>query len=291
MEVNGMPPAKERPDVRFEDGMSAIPTITGKRRNGVAGSFSDPEILLPAHRWYLGVKSASDFVLALTMFVFAAPIILLAIAFVKLTSRGPGLYTQTRLGRNGKPFTIYKIRTMYHECESLTGARWSVPGDARITRLGRFLRKSHIDELPQLWNVLRGDMSLIGPRPERPEFVPALEQAIPYYRARLLVRPGVTGFAQVQLAADTDLESVRLKLAYDLYYVRHVSFGMDLRIYWATALKMASLPFRLIRSAFGFPGKEVVDKEYKQLAEEYQRRKRAHAAVEADASEPVPAMG
>ena len=284
-------PSRERPGLCPEDCMSAIPLIPGKRATGVAPSFSDPEILLPLHRWYFSVKSASDFVLALVMFVLALPILVLTVALVKLTSRGPGVYSQTRLGRNGKPFTIYKIRTMYHECESLTGARWSVPGDARITPLGRWLRKSHIDELPQLWNVLRGDMSLIGPRPERPEFVPALEQAIPYYRARLLVRPGVTGFAQVQLPADTDLESVRLKLAYDLYYVRHVSFAMDLKIYWATALKMASLPFRWIRSAFGFPATDIVDREYKQMADEYHRRKRACIVAETESHEPVPVMG
>src|SRR5439155_12868491 len=120
---------------------------------------------------------------------------LLSMLLVKLTSRGPALYTQTRLGRNGRPFTIYKLRTMQHRCESLTGARWSTPGDPRITPVGRFLRKTHLDELPQLWNVLRGDMALVGPRPERPEFVPQLEQAVPHYRDRLLVRPGVSGLA------------------------------------------------------------------------------------------------
>jgi len=260
--------------------MSAIPNIPGMRAAESATSFSDPEILLPRHRWYLTVKNASDFVLALIMMAVAGPIMLVAVGLIKLTSRGPGLYTQTRLGRGGKPFTIYKLRTMYHECESLTGARWSVPGDARITPLGRWLRKSHIDELPQLWNVLRGDMSLIGPRPERPEFVPALEQAIPYYRARLLVRPGVTGFAQVQLPADTDLESVRLKLAYDVYYCRNVSFGMDLKIYWATALKMACVPFAWIRKVFVFPMSDDVDREYKALAAEYQTRKRDRSDLE-----------
>ena len=104
-----------------------------------------------------------------------------------------------RLGKNGRPFRLHKIRTMRHDCEKATGPRWAVPGDPRITPLGRFLRQTHLDELPQLWNVLRGEMSLVGPRPERPEFVPDLEQAIPHYRDRLLVRPGVTGLAQVQL--------------------------------------------------------------------------------------------
>ena len=139
---------------------------------------------------------------------------------MKLTSRGPALYLQLRMGRNGKPFPIYKIRTMHYQCEKKSGAQWSTPGDSRILPLGRWLRRMHIDELPQLWNVIRGDMSLIGPRPERPEFVPQLEQAIAHYGQRLLLRPGVTGLAQVQLPADTDLNSVRTKLAYDLYYLR-----------------------------------------------------------------------
>lgn len=263
----------------------------GKRSPGEAASFSDPEILLPLHRWYFGVKAASDFVLALTMLIVTAPILLAALVLVKLTSRGPAVYSQTRLGRGGKPFVIYKIRTMYHECESLTGARWSVPGDSRITPLGRWLRKSHLDELPQLWNVLRGDMSLIGPRPERPEFIPALEQAIPYYRSRLMVRPGVTGLAQVQLPADTDLESVRIKLAYDLHYVRNVSFLMDLKICWATAFKMASVPFRWIRAVFAFPAQDRIEREYRTLAEEYERRKLESRCVpNADSAEPVPIL-
>src|SRR5207248_4660391 len=143
-----------------------------------------------------------------------------AMLLVKLTSPGPMLYTQTRLGRRGRPFTIYKIRTMLHDCESLTGPQWSTPGDTRITRVGRWLRRTHIDELPQLWNVLRGDMSLVGPRPERPEFIPELENAIPFYRDRLLVRPGITGLAQVQLPPDTDMDSVRRQLAHDIYYGR-----------------------------------------------------------------------
>src|SRR5207253_4196733 len=142
----------------------------------------------------------------------------------------PVFYSQIRLGRGGKPFAIYKIRTMTHNCEKVSGAQWSTPGDARITPVGRFLRKTHLDELPQLWNVLRADMSLVGPRPERPEFVPKLEHALPRYRDRLAVRPGVSGLAQVQLPPDTDLASVRRKLAHDLFYVERMSFWLDLRI-------------------------------------------------------------
>jgi lipopolysaccharide/colanic/teichoic acid biosynthesis glycosyltransferase len=210
-------------------------------------------------------KVTGEFVFALLLLLVTGPLLVVALLLVKLTSRGPVLYSQTRVGRGGRPFTIYKVRTMYHQCESLTGACWSRPGDARITPLGRWLRRSHIDELPQLWNVLRGDMSLIGPRPERPEFVPQLEQAVPLYHARLAVRPGLTGLAQVQLPPDTDLESVRVKLAYDLYYVRQASCWLDLRIHLATALHIVGVPFTLIRRVCGFAGRESVEGAYEAL--------------------------
>lgn len=217
--------------------------------------------------WYESVKVALDFVLALFLLIATAPLILFAMILIKLTSPGPVIYSQTRIGKNGKPFTIYKLRTMTHNCESLTGAQWSKPGDTRITCVGRWLRKTHIDELPQLWNVLRGDMSLIGPRPERPEFLPQLEQAIAKYRERLDVRPGVTGFAQVQLPPDTDFESVRIKLAYDLHYVQHMSFWFDLRIYLATLLKVLGVPMLAIARLCLFPGRAAVECEYVRHAE------------------------
>ena len=160
------------------------------------------------HPW----KPAMDRVFAAVLLVPAAPVMLVVMGLVRLTSPGPMIYRQTRLGRGGRPFTMYKIRTMIHDCERLTGARWLTPGDCRVTPIGRFLRATHLDELPQLWNILRGEMSLVGPRPERPEIVPQLERVLPAYRERLRVRPGVTGLAQVQLAPDTDLESVRRKL-------------------------------------------------------------------------------
>jgi lipopolysaccharide/colanic/teichoic acid biosynthesis glycosyltransferase len=160
---------------------------------------SRPVVASIQGRWYLPCKHVVDFLGALVLAVVAAPIIALSALIVKLTSRGPAFYTQIRVGRNGKLFTIYKIRTMVDNCESLTGPRWSMPGDPRVTRFGWFLRTTHLDELPQLLNVLRGDMSLIGPRPERPEFLPELERELPAYGQRLNVRPGVTGLAQVQL--------------------------------------------------------------------------------------------
>jgi lipopolysaccharide/colanic/teichoic acid biosynthesis glycosyltransferase len=187
---------------------------------------------------------------------------------VKLTSRGPALYAQRRLGKGGRPYVLYKLRTMTHDCEKKTGPRWSTPGDPRVTPLGRILRRTHLDELPQLWNILRGEMSLIGPRPERPEFVSALEGALPCYRQRLLVRPGVTGLAQVQLPADTDLQSVRRKLAYDLYYIRMLSPGLDLKIVACTSLHVLGVPSRLLRRVFSLPSLDRIENTYENLTNE-----------------------
>jgi lipopolysaccharide/colanic/teichoic acid biosynthesis glycosyltransferase len=223
-------------------------------------------LVTPTAGPYAALKLSFDYTLALFLLVLTAPVVLLAMLAIKLTSRGPAVYMQTRLGRAGMPFVIYKLRTMAHQCESLTGAQWCVTNDPRVTKLGRILRKTHIDELPQLWNVLKGEMSLIGPRPERPEFLPQLEQAIPHYKARLLVRPGVTGLAQVQWPADTTLASVRTKLAYDLYYVRHIGLWLDCRILLSTAAKLAALPFHVTRRVFGFPTRAVVEQEYKLLS-------------------------
>jgi lipopolysaccharide/colanic/teichoic acid biosynthesis glycosyltransferase len=215
--------------------------------------------------WYVACKFTVDFTAAVVLFIVTSPLLLLAMAIVKLTSRGPALYLQVRTGRNGKPFPIYKIRSMYYQCEKKSGAQWSTPGDSRILPVGRLMRRAHIDELPQLWNVIRGDMSLIGPRPERPEFVPQLERAISHYGQRSLIRPGVTGLAQVQLPADTDLNSVRTKLAYDLYYLQNVSFWLDLRIFGATFFKMLSVPFPLLRRWFAFPPERDVVACYQSL--------------------------
>jgi lipopolysaccharide/colanic/teichoic acid biosynthesis glycosyltransferase len=257
----------------------------------LGGTNSKSEFRLPQAGSYGWIKTVVDRVAALLLLVLTAPLILLAMVLVKLTSRGPALYSQTRLGRHGMPFTIFKIRTMAHECESLTGVRWSVPGDARITPVGRWLRKSHVDELPQLWNVLWGAMSLVGPRPERPEFVPRLEQALPHYRARLLIRPGVTGLAQVQLPPDTDLGSVRIKLAYDLHYVRQLGFWLDVRIVWATVLKMVGIPFRVIRWVFSFPSRQIIVDEYARLLVPPQRQTAvSKTGSSRSGSEPVPAM-
>ena len=194
----------------------------------------------PARR-RAALKAAAEYPVALLLAVAAAPVVLLALAATKLTSRGPAIYSQARVGRAGRVFTIYKIRTMYHDCESLTGPRWSVPGDPRITRLGGVFRALHVDELPQLWNVLRGDMALIGPRPERPEIVAQLVESVPGYHARHVVRPGITGYAQIHLPPDTNLRSVRNKVAYDRFYIRRMGVRLDLYVYGCTLLKVVGL--------------------------------------------------
>jgi lipopolysaccharide/colanic/teichoic acid biosynthesis glycosyltransferase len=230
-------------------------------------NFSDSAVLYgPGSVWYPPLKVVGEFTFALVLLVLTAPLMLLAAVLVKLTSRGPIFYCQTRLGRNGKPFTIYKVRTMRHNCEALSGPQWSLPGDSRITPVGHFLRKSHIDELPQLWNVLRGDMSLVGPRPERPEFAQQLEKSLPLYRNRLLVRPGITGLAQVRLPPDTDLASVRRKLAHDIYYVRMFGFWLDLRIVITTAVSVVGVPGEWSQLVLRIPGGEKVEQAYEDVA-------------------------
>ena len=207
----------------------------------------------------LGIKPAIEAVVAAVLLVAVLPILLLVMALVKLTSRGPAIYRQVRVGWQGRPFVIYKVRTMTDDCERQTGPRWSFGKDSRVTPLGRFLRRVHLDELPQLWNVIQGDMALVGPRPERPEFVNQLEKAIPRYRERLDVRPGITGLAQVQLPPDADLGSVRRKVACDLCYIEQIGPWLDARILMATALKMAHVPLLVSRRLFCLPGVGVTE--------------------------------
>lgn len=229
-------------------------------RLGAVLHSAPPGLQLPeTPAWRTIVHRVAEFSFALALLVLAAPFLLAAGLAIKLTSRGPILYSQVRLGLCGRAFRLYKLRTMVHDCESLTGARWCLPGDPRITPIGHLLRKTHVDELPQLWNVLKGEMSLIGPRPERPEFFPELERALPHYRLRLLVRPGLSGLAQVQLPPDTDIESVRRKLACDLYYVGHRSGWLDIRLIVCTALAAAGLPYELLCMFLRIPSLEMVE--------------------------------
>lgn len=188
-------------------------------------------------RW----KGALDRSLALLMLVPSLPIIGLLVLLTRFSSRGPGIFQQRRVGRDGRVFTMYKIRTMRSDAEARTGAVWCTNNDPRITRLGYWLRKLHLDEFPQLINVLRGEMALVGPRPERPEFVEVLARQIPGYYDRLAVAPGITGLAQVNLPPDTDLDSVRRKLVLDLEYIASASLLFDLRMMTATFLRLFGL--------------------------------------------------
>lgn len=182
--------------------------------------------------------------MAAVMLIPGLPIIALCALAVRLTSRGNAIYRQERVGLDGEVFTIYKIRSMTVNAEAGTGAVWAQAGDPRVTFVGRILRFTHLDELPQLFNILKGDMCINGPRPERPEFVTDLAQRIPRYTERLLLHPGVTGLAQVRAPADSDLQTVRNKLSLDLAYVQNLENQrlFDFRILCATVLKMAGIP-------------------------------------------------
>ena len=158
------------------------------------------------------------------------PFIILA---VRLSSPGPIFFRQTRVGLRGRHFSVIKFRTMRQDAEA-KGAVWASKNDPRVTRLGRFMRKTRLDEIPQLWNVLRGEMAFVGPRPERPEFVQWLSSEIPYYELRHMIRPGITGWAQVRYQYGASLEETKQKLEYDLYYVKHLSVGLDLLIMFET---------------------------------------------------------
>lgn len=180
------------------------------------------------------LKRASDVLLALAVLIVCAPVMALVWLAVRATSPGPSLYSQTRVGRDGVHFTIYKFRSMRVDAEAASGAVWSVENDPRVTPLGRFLRRTRLDELPQLWNVLRGDMSFVGPRPERPEFIAELTQRIPFYGQRHVVRPGLTGWAQVRHRYGSSVDDAQEKLQYDLFYIKHLSIAFDIYILFET---------------------------------------------------------
>jgi lipopolysaccharide/colanic/teichoic acid biosynthesis glycosyltransferase len=210
--------------------------------------------------WYAAAKAALDYATALALLPGALLLIALAAIAVKLTSPGPVFYTQTRVGLNGRKYKIIKLRTMRANVEAVSGIQWSQKGDARITRIGRILRRTHIDELPQLFNVFLGHMSLIGPRPERPEMIQTkgLNHLVPGYRHRLRVKPGVTGLAQVQLPADSDVTSVRYKVVYDLYYVENQSPLLDLRLMAATVFRALGAGPKTLRWLFLLPSRHTV---------------------------------
>jgi sugar transferase (PEP-CTERM system associated) len=217
--------------IRVEEATAILEKITGMI--DVAGLYPSWLIFSEGFRLNLSFLIARRLVSLLIAFVSLMavlpfiPIIALA---VKLTSPGPIFYRQRRVGRNGKVFTCYKFRTMDQNAEATTGATWATGDDPRITSVGYWLRKSRLDELPQLWNVFRGDMGFVGPRPERPEFVEWLLREIPYYHLRHIIRPGITGWAQVRYQYGASFEESKEKLKYDLYYVKNMSISLDLVI-------------------------------------------------------------
>jgi sugar transferase (PEP-CTERM system associated) len=216
--------------VRVEDAATTYERITGKLlTDGLKPSwliFSDG---FRASRWTRMVKRGFDVMLAAAGVLLAAPLMLLTALAIRLESAGPILYRQERVGENGRVFTLFKFRSMRVDAESGTPV-WARPNDDRVTRVGRVIRLTRLDELPQLWNVLRGNMSFVGPRPERPYFVQQLVAEIPFYMARHAVKPGVTGWAQVKYRYGASVEDAMEKLRYDLYYIKHLSISFDLTI-------------------------------------------------------------
>ena len=198
-------------------------------------------------KWYV------DVCVSIVTLPVVGLLILLFMFLTWLTSKGPVIYTQIRCTKEGKPFKMYKIRSMVIDAEMKGGAVWAGKRDPRITAVGRIMRKFHIDELPQIVNVWRGEMAVIGPRPERPEIIEQLKKEIPGYEHRMLVIPGMTGYAQLNRPADTDVRDVRKKLILDLEYIEKVSFWFDMRILLGTAFKFVriknprwdSLPLRI----------------------------------------------
>ena len=187
-------------------------------------------------------KRTFDIVCASFILLFAGPMMLIAAALVRLTP-GPVIYRQTRVGEGGRPFRMLKFRTMRADAEA-PGPAFAQLEDPRVTKVGRVLRRTHVDELPQLWNVLGGEMSIVGPRPERPEFIPTLEEAVPFFTRRLLVKPGITGWAQLRHDYASDADGAAEKLSYDLWYLRHRNLVVDLAICVKTFSSILARPGR-----------------------------------------------
>ena len=190
---------------------------------------------------YFRWKGLIDRVVASLLLLVAAPMIGILAVIVKLSSRGPAIFSQQRVGLNGTTYTMYKLRSMANNAEATTGPTWTTTNDVRVTPVGRILRTLHLDELPQLINVIKGEMSLIGPRPERPEFVEVLKDNVSRYCDRHKVRPGVTGLAQINLPPDTDLSSVRRKQYLDIEYIQTANLWLDIRMFLCTLLGIFGL--------------------------------------------------
>ena len=182
-------------------------------------------------------KQILDVIASTIALIILIPAFIIISILIKLDSVGPIFYRQERIGLNGKLFNIYKFRTMTHNAECDSGPVWSTPMDNRVTDIGKFLRRSHLDELPQLLNVIFGEMSLVGPRPERLFFISKIVEYIPDYLIRTEVKPGITGLAQLKDTQELKLDVIKRKLKYDLFYMKKLSLMMDLRILWSTCIK------------------------------------------------------
>jgi len=180
--------------------------------------------------WEKKLKRSFDIIISLIILTITFPVCLITAIAIKIDSKGPVFFKQERCGLNGNTFTMIKFRSMFRDAEKMSGPVWSQKDDPRITEVGKFIRRARIDEIPQMYNVLKGEMSFVGPRPERPFFVEKLAQEIPYYKRRLKVRPGITGWAQVKHKYDESLEDVKVKLKYDLFYIENISLRMDFKI-------------------------------------------------------------
>ncbi|MHA4412346.1 sugar transferase [Bacillus cereus] len=190
----------------------------------------ETNINLPNHYIYFMLKNTADFLIALLGLVILSPILLLFVLAIKIESNGPAFFLQERVGLNGRVFNIIKLRSMYIDAEK-NGAQWAKKNDARVTKIGAFIRRTRIDEIPQLINMLKGDMSLVGPRPERPIFTEQFNKEIPGFKNRIVVRPGITGWAQVNGGYDI---SPKEKLEFDIYYIKNLSLFMDVKIIFKT---------------------------------------------------------
>lgn len=213
----------------FTDSISFYESIFDKVPVGELKEHWFIEHIVPRSRLYHSLERALDAVLAVFAFVLFLPFMAVIGTLVKCTSRGPMLYAQTRIGQAGQPFTLYKFRTMRIDAEK-NGPQWASKKDPRTTIIGRALRATHLDELPQLFNILKGDLSFVGPRPERPEFVSELRKSIPHYDVRHIVKPGLTGWAQIHYRYGASVADAAEKLQYDVYYIKHRSLGLDILI-------------------------------------------------------------
>jgi sugar transferase (PEP-CTERM system associated) len=233
-DARGKLPMDQLLDIRFSNGVtfdhlaSVYEEYTGK----IAVENLRPSWLIFSEgfrktRLLMAAKRALDVTFATIGLLIGFPIMLVVGALVKCTSRGPMLYHQTRVGLRGHEFTVHKFRTMREDAERSTGPVWSTANDSRVTSIGRFLRRTRLDEMPQLWNVLVGEMSFVGPRPERPEFVRELTERIPFYGQRHVLKPGVTGWAQIRYTYGASVEDAIEKLQYDLYYIKNLSIALD----------------------------------------------------------------